>query len=75
MNLIISIVNGKFRNYTEVRVPVGYYFYDVDEEERQYMTYIATPILDETEIIRKFVVVEGDADKLNEELQKEIVEE
>ena len=66
---------GNIHRYAELTADYGYCFYDVDDEQRQYMTYIATPILDETELIRKFVVVQGDAEKMNEELQKEIVEE
>jgi hypothetical protein len=65
---------GNIHRYTELTADYGYCFYDVDAEERQYMTSIATPILDETELIRKFVVVQGDAEKMNEELEKEIVE-
>jgi hypothetical protein len=53
----------------------GYCFYDVDDEQRQYMTSISTPIMDEIELARKYIVVQGDAEKLNEELEKEIVEE
>ena len=66
---------GNIHRYAELTAEQGYCFYDVDEEERHYMTSISTPILDTTEIARKYVVVFGDAEKLNEELQKEIVEE
>lgn len=69
MELIINIINGRFNNYSKVWVSNGYCFYDVDDEQRQYMTSITTPLTDETEIKRKYVVVMGDAEKLNEELQ------
>lgn len=71
MELIINCVNGKFRTYAEVRSPQGYCFYDVDTEERNYLEYIATPILDEQELDRKFVLVEGNAEELNAKLQEE----
>ena len=41
------------------------------DEERNYLTAIFTPITNETELEVKFKVVYGDAEKLNEELQKE----
>ena len=71
MELIINIINGKFNNYAEVRSPKGYCFYDVDENVRDYAEYIITPITDKSELKRKFILVEGNAEKLNEELQKE----
>lgn len=71
MDLIINIINGKFNNYAKVRVPFGYCFYDIDSKERQYFDSIITPITDEIELKRKFVVVQGNADKLNKELQNE----
>lgn len=71
MEPIINLVNGTFRIYAEVRSPKGYCFYDIDATERNYITYIATPIIDKTEIERKFILIEGDADKLNELKEKE----
>ena len=71
MELIKNFINGKFRTYTEVRSPQGYCFYDVDEEVRNYIEYIATPIVDEKELERKFVLVEGNAEELNEELERQ----
>lgn len=70
MELIINIINGKFNNYAKVWVLNGYCFYDVDEQDRQYMESITTPITDEAELKRKFVVVQGNAEKLNKELQE-----
>ena len=71
MKLIITTIQGKFKNYTEIRSPQGYCFYDVDATERNYIEYIATPILDRAELERKFVLIEGNADELNEELAKQ----
>lgn len=65
---------GNIHRYAELTAHYGYCFYDVDAEDRNYMTSISTPILDETELARKFVVVQGNAEELNEELQKEIEE-
>ena len=69
MELIINIINGRFNNYSKVWVVDGYCFYDADEEERQYMNKVITPLTDETEIKRKYVVVQGDAEKLNKEVE------
>lgn len=69
MELIIRFINGKFRTYTEVKSPDGYCFYDVDAQDRNYMESISTPMLNEDDIKRKFILVEGDAEMLNEELQ------
>lgn len=63
-------IQGKFNKYTELRSLQGYCFYDVDEAERNYLTSILTPITDEAELERKYVVVYGNADQLNEELRK-----
>lgn len=65
---------GNIHRYAELTADYGYCFYDVDDEERNYMTYIATPITNEFDLARKYIVVQGDAEKLNEELQKEIEE-
>ena len=69
--IIKKEIQGRFNNYIELTAEQGYCFYDVDDEERNYMTKLATPIMDEVELERKFKVVYGDADKLNEDLQKE----
>lgn len=62
---------GNINKYYFLEAEDGYCFYDVDDEQRQYMTIISTPITDEAEIARKYVVVFGDAEKLNAELEKE----
>ena len=64
-------IKGVFTKYAELKAEVGYCFYDVDDEERNYMIEIATPITDESELERKYIVVKGDAGKLNKELRKE----
>lgn len=64
-------IQGKFNKYTELRSLQGYCFYDADEEQRQYITSILTPITDEAELQRKYVAVYGNADQLNNELQKQ----
>lgn len=70
IGVIKKEIQGRFNKYTELRSLQGYCFYDADEEQRQYMTSILTPITDEAELQRKYVVVYGNADKLNEELRK-----
>lgn len=67
MELIIRFINGKFRTYTEVKSPEGYCFYDVDAQDRNYMESISTSILNEQELKRKFVLVKGNAEELNNE--------
>lgn len=66
-------VTGGFVNYTVVMARDDYCFYDVDlpKEERNYMTLINTPILDKSELERKFIEVQGSADELNQLTQKE----
>ena len=64
-------IKGKFTKYAELTADYGYCFYDVDDEERYYMTSIATPITDIEELKRKYVVIYGDAEKLNEELEED----
>lgn len=71
IGVIKKEIQGRFNKYTELRSLQGYCFYDVDEEQRQYITSILTPITDEAELERKYVIVFGDANKLNEELEKE----
>ena len=71
MELIITTIQGRFKDYTEIRSPQRYCFYDVDATEINYIEYIGTPILDKAELERKFVLVEGNADELNEELAKQ----
>ena len=64
-------IKGNIHKYSFLTEDDGYCFYDVDDEQRYYMTSISTPILDETELARKYVVVFGDAEKLNKELEAE----
>ena len=64
-------LKGKYSLYAEIVADYGYCYYDVDDEQRNYMTYIATPITDEAEIARKYVVVFVDAEKLNKALEEE----
>lgn len=64
-------IKGKFTKYAELIAEQGYCFYDVDDEERQYMTYTATPITDIEELKRKYVVIYGDADRLNQKIEED----
>lgn len=64
-------IKGNFTKYAEITAEQGYCFYDVDEEARQYAEKIFTPIIDESELARKYVVVLGYANVLNEELERQ----
>lgn len=68
MELIIKKINGKFNDYSEVTAPYGYCFYDKDEQDRDYMERVFTPVTDVEKLREQFVLVEGNADKLNEEV-------
>ena len=68
MELIIKNIQGKTITYSEVYAPEGYCFYDKDEENRNYMEKIFTPMTDEVAIREKYILVEGSAEKLNEEI-------
>lgn len=64
-------IKGNSVKYAELKAEQGYCFYDVDETERSYTESIATPITDESELQRKFIVVLGYADVLNKQLETE----
>ena len=66
-------IKGRFNNYTKITANDGYCFYDADlpQEERNYMQSIDTPILNRTVLESKFIAVVGNADQLNEQLDKE----
>lgn len=66
-----ELISGKFVNYTQLTAQNGYCFYDVDDEQRNYLNSITTPITDDAELERKYVAVVGDAGVLNEELEKQ----
>ena len=53
--IIKKDIQGRFNNYTELTSLQGYCFYDVDDEQRQYMTSILTPITNEAELERKYI--------------------
>lgn len=74
--IIKTTIIGNFRNYTRLQAEQGYCFYDDDESEenRNYIESIDTPILDETELERKFVAVKGSVEELNEQVRLEMEE-
>lgn len=63
-------IQGKFNQYAVLTAEDGYCFYDTTEE-LNYLIQVFTPIIDIAELERTYVVVYGDADKLNRELEKE----
>lgn len=64
-------IKGNIHKYAELEAEQGFCFYDADSEEKYYMVGISTPITDEKELARKYVVTKGDAEKLNQELELE----
>ena len=74
MELIIKNIQGKTITYSEVYAPAGYCFYDKDEKDRNYMEKIYTPMTDVAEILNKYILVEGSAEKLNEEVANTITD-
>ena len=70
--IIIESIKGKVVDYTELTAESGFCFYDIDqaEEERNYLTSITTPITDTQELERKYIVVQGNAEELNAELER-----
>jgi hypothetical protein len=64
-------ITGKFNQYAILTAEQGYCFYDVNEEERNYLTQIYTPVADIAELEKTYVAVLGCADVLNEQLEKE----
>lgn len=64
-------IRGNINKYSFLEAEYGYCFYDADDEQRQYMTSISTPIMDINELNRKYIVVQGDAEKLNKALEEE----
>lgn len=64
-------IKGKFNQYAVLTAEQGWCFYDNTAEERNYVTQTFTPVIDEAELERTYVAIQGNADKLNEELAKE----
>lgn len=64
-------IKGKFNKYAVLTAEQGYCFYDINEEELNYINQIFTPIIDKIELEKTYVVVQGYADVLNEQLNKE----
>ena len=60
---------GKYTKHAVLTADPGYCFYDSDEEEIQYTEKLFTPITDLVEITRKYIVVEGSAEELNNLIQ------
>lgn len=66
----IENIKGRFVDFIKLTAESGFCFYDKDEEERNYLTSITTPITDKQELERKYIVVQGNAQDLNFELEK-----
>ena len=64
-------IKGRFNKYAILTAEQGYCFYEVNEEQRSYLTQIFTPVVDIDELEKTYIVVQGYADVLNEQLNKE----
>ena len=73
--IIIENIKGRFINYLKLIAKDGFCFYDKDDEQRYYLTSITTPITDTQELKRKYIVVQGNAEILNKELEEKRVRE
>lgn len=71
----IEFIKGTIVNYINLTAESGYCFYDVDNENRNYITSITTPIINLQELQRKYIAVQGNADELNAEIQRRLEEE
>lgn len=71
----IENIKGRFIEYTQLTAESGYCFYDKDAEDRNYLTSITTPITDKQELERKYIAIQGNADELNAELEKQRLKE
>jgi hypothetical protein len=63
-------IKGKFTKYAKLIAEQGYCFYDVEDEERKYITEISTPITNENQLNLIYIVIKGNAEELNK--KKEI---
>ena len=66
-------IKGRFTKYAELKAELGYCFYErnASEDELRYIDRLFTPITDEVTLNEMYVVVDGNADALNEELDKQ----
>ena len=67
----IKVIKGRFVDYLELTADDGYCFYDKDEEERNYLESITTPMAGEAELSEQYIVVKGNAAELNGKLDEE----
>lgn len=67
VKLNIEILSNK----SIITAPNGYCFYDTLQKERMYITKLITPTININELEKRYIVIEGDANILNAELQQE----
>lgn len=60
-----EIIQGKQIRFMRITAEQGHCFYDVEDDVRNYVTSIDTPIITDEEIARRYVEVMGNADELN----------
>ena len=67
-NIKVEII-GKFNKYSKLTAEPGYCFYNINEEERIYLTQIFTPVTDINILKETYISIIGNADELNKELE------
>lgn len=72
--IIVKEIQGQFNKYIKIIAENGYCFYDKNNEQINYITEITAP-LNELENIDNYIVVQGNAEELNAELEKQRLKE
>lgn len=67
-NIKVEIM-GKFNKYSKLTAEPGHCFYNVNEEERIYLTQIFTPVIDVNILKETYISTTGNAGELNKELE------
>lgn len=60
-----EIIQGKVISFLRLTAEQEHCFYDIEDDNRNYMTSIDTPLISDEEIERKYIPVQGNADELN----------
>jgi len=76
-NIKVETIAGKSIKYSKLTAEPGHCFYNVNEEERIYLTQIFTPVTDINILKETYISIIGNMDELNKELEtnKEINDE
>ena len=66
-----EIIQGKVISFLRLTAEQEHCFYDIEDDDRNYMTSIDTPLMSDEEIARRYIEVQGNADDLNDKLMEE----